>query len=265
MSGIGALPLWAHAHGSAVVDPASLPLDGYWPRGACDFTGNPFTIGVTATWRGGASAGPSAGRDATRFLSNLPVPPSGVAAPPPPPDVIGTYPRFLAAALSLFNGGALTSLMSTFWAPAALTGLCTFKFETDPSNVGILANNSAIISDAAKAIIVVAKRTAAGVFDAYVSLDGGTSTVQLVGLAVGTWYALGWTYDGATLRVYLDGAPAGLVASPAPVLTSTPIIGTNSSGTDARIGMAGLGKFVATSIEMAGVYAWLLANGGLVD
>lgn len=266
MSFFGSLPRWVHPNGVPLIDPASLNLNGYWARGAIDFTGNPFTIGVTATWRGTASVGTSGGRDATRFLANLPRPPGGAAFPPPPPDIIGaSYPQYIAADLSLLNGGALTSAMSTFVNAAAATFFTNFKFDADPSNVGILANNSAIISDAAKSIFVVAKKTAAGVYDVYVSVDGNLSHVQLVGLSVGTWYSLVATFDGATLKVYLDGVLSGTVASGAMGTASTPILGTNSSGTSARSDFVGMGPFVASAAQVSGVYAWMIANGWLVD
>lgn len=72
-----------------------------------------------------------------------------------------------------------------------------------------------------------------------------------------------WPRGG--VRVYLDGAAVGSVAPGAIVLTSTPIIGSNVSGTDARIGMVGMGPVALSAPTVAGVYEWLLSTGGLVD
>lgn len=250
----------------ARVDPSSLALNGYWPRGGVDFTGNPFTVGVTVTWRGAASLGTSGGRNASRFLANLPRLPGGAAFPPPAPDQLSQpYPQFLASQLSLLNEGALTALMSTFVAPAAASWMATFALTAPPTNVGTLGNNTALWSDATRGIFAVAKATGGATFDVYVSTDGGATSVRVQGLTVGTWYFLAATYDGATLRVYLDGAAVGSVAPGAIVLTSAPIIGSNVSGTDARIGMVGMGPVALSAPTVAGVYEWLLSTGGLVD
>lgn len=257
---------WGWGGAPSTVNPSSLQLNGYWPRGSVDVTGNPFTVGVTVTWRGGASAGTSGARDATRFLANLPRLPGGAAFPPPPPDQLSqSYPQFLASQLSVLDQGALASLMSTFVAAGAATWMATFAFTAAPSAQGSVPNNSAIWSDRTRGIFAVAKTTGGASYDVYVSVDGGASTVQVVGLTVGTWYFLAATFDGATLRVYLDGALVGSVASGAMVLTSTPLIGTNSAGTDARIGMVAMGPFVASAATLLGVQGWLAENGGLVD
>lgn len=262
---LGGLPIYAHRGGVVPVDPSTLALNGYWPRGSVDFTGDPFIVGVTVTWRGAASLGTSGGRNATRFLANLPRLPGGAAFPPPAPDQLSQpYPQFLASQLSLLNQGALTSLMSTFVAAGAATWLAAFAFTAPPSNVAV-PNNSAIWSDVTRGIFAVAKSTGGASFDLYVSVDGAITPVQVVGLTVGTWYFVAATYDGTTLRVYLDGALVGSSVPTPMVLTSTPILGTNSAGTDARIGMVGMGPIVASPEQVAGVYAWLLANGGLVD